>query len=287
MSESTADLRLLTVHAHPDDEASKGAALVARYVDEGVGATLVCCTGGERGEVINPAMKRPEIIDNLIEVRRLELEESARVIGFDRVELLGYHDSGMPDDPAGADPLNFCNVDLDESTGVLVRLIRRDRPQVVLTYSDDQGGYPHPDHIRTHDISIVAFDRAGDPNWYPEAGDPWQPSKLYYSIWSKKRVTATHAKMLEMGIESPYDESWLDRFNQDHRITTRVDIGDFWSARDAALLAHATQIDPESPFWFGLPAEVAVEVYPFDDLILARSLVDSDIPEDDIFAGLR
>lgn len=282
-----ADLRLLTVHAHPDDEASKGAALVARYVAEGVEATLVCCTGGERGEIINPAMKKPDVEANLVAVRKAELETSAQVIGFDHVEMLGYHDSGMAEDEANADPLNFCNVDIDESTEALVRLIRRDRPQVLLTYSDDQGGYPHPDHLRTHDISVLAFDRAGDPKWYPDAGEPWQPVKMYYSIWSKERVLATHHKMVELGVESPYSEDWLSRFNQDHRITTRVNIASHWGVRDAALLAHATQIDPSSPFWFGLPPDVASEVYPFDDLILARSLVDTEIPEDDIFAGLR
>lgn len=282
-----APLRLLSVHAHPDDEASKGAALVARYVSEGIGATLVCCTGGELGEILNPAMDRPEIVDNLAAVRMAELETSAAAIGYDRIDLLGYRDSGMPDMEENADPRNFANAPLDEAVGRLVEILRRDRPQVIITYSDDQGGYPHPDHLRTHEISIVAFERSGDPAWYPDAGEPWRPSKLYYVVWSKARVLATHHKMLEVGVESPFSDEWLDRFDQDHRITTRVDIAQWWEARDRALLAHATQIDPASPFWFGLPSDVAATVYPWDEYILAASHVPTDLPEHDLFAGLR
>src|SRR5579863_3715859 len=97
-------LCLLTVHAHPDDEASKGAGTVARYHAAGVRTTLVTCTGGEEGEILNPAMDRPEIRDNLVEVRRAELDRAAAIIGYDEVILLGYRDSGMPDSEANADP---------------------------------------------------------------------------------------------------------------------------------------------------------------------------------------
>jgi mycothiol S-conjugate amidase len=280
-------LRLLSVHAHPDDEASKGAALVNRYVSEGAIATLVCCTGGELGEILNPAMNRPEVIENLAAVRRDELMASAHAIGYQQVELLGYRDSGMPDMEENADPTNFANAPIDEAVARLVALVRRDRPHVILTYSDDQGGYPHPDHIRTHDISVLAFDCAGDPEWHPELGEPWTPSKLYYFVWSGNRVRATHDKMLELGVESPFTEEWFERFNQDDRITTRIDVGAWFGARDKALLAHATQIDPTSPFWFGLPTEVSAEVWPWDEYILAASRVPTELPEDDLFAGLR
>lgn len=280
-------LRLLSVHAHPDDEASKGAALVARYVSEGIGATLVCCTGGELGEILNPALDHDHVRERLAEVRAAELDRSASIIGYDRVERLGYLDSGMPDMVENADPANFWNAPIDEATERLVRIVRRDRPQVLLTYSDDQGGYPHPDHLRTHDISVLAFERAADPGWYPDAGDPHAVAKLYYVVWSKARVLATHDKMLELGLESPYDEEWLARFTQDHRITSRVFIGDWWHVRDDALLAHATQVDPASAFWFGLPPEVAARVYPWDEYILAASRVPVSLPEDDLFAGLR
>lgn len=280
------DLRLLSVHAHPDDEASKGSSLVARYVEQGVGATLVCCTGGELGEVLNPAMDRPEVHADLAGVRLAELEKSAAIIGYDRVDLLGYRDSGMPDMEGNADPTNFANAPFDEAVGKLVGIIRRDRPQVIITYSDDQGGYPHPDHLKVHDITVPAFERAGDPAWYPEVGEPYTPLKLYYTVWSHARVLALHEAFLRLGLKSPYDQKWLDRFGQDERITTRVFVRDHYGVRKASLLAHATQVDPTSPFWFGLPDDVAADAWPYDDYILAASRVATTLPEADLFAGV-
>jgi mycothiol S-conjugate amidase len=280
-------LCLLSVHAHPDDEASKGSCTVARYKAEGVRTVLVTCTGGEEGDILNPAMDTPEVRARLAEVRRDELALATSIIGYDEVVLLGYRDSGMPDTEANRRPEAFANVPLDESTGRLVEVIRRERPQVVLTYGDEQAFYPHPDHLRVHDVSVAAFARAGDPAWYPELGRPWQPAKLYYMVWSRQRVLATHTKMLELGLESPYDETWLEAPSDDERITTRVPIGEWFDVRLEALLAHATQVDPTSSFWFGLPREVARTVHPFDEYILAESLVSAGLPEDDLFAGLR
>jgi mycothiol S-conjugate amidase len=281
-----ADRCLLTVHAHPDDEASKGAPTVARYHAEGVRTVLVCCTGGEAGDILNPALDTDEVRARLAEIREEELAAAAAVIGYDEVVMLGYHDSGMPDSPDNARPDCFANADLDEATGRLVEVIRRERPQVIVTYGDDQQGYPHPDHIRVHDISVPAFDRAGDPAWYPELGEPWQPLKLYYVVWSRDRVVATHSKFEELGLESPFDERWFKRPSQDGRITTRVPIGEWYDVRLDALLAHATQVDPESPFWFGLPREEARTVHPWDDYVRARSRVQVPVPEDDLFAGI-
>jgi mycothiol S-conjugate amidase len=156
-----------------------------------------------------------------------------------------------------------------------------------MTYADDQEGYPHPDHLRVHEISVIAFDKAGDPDAYPELGEPWQPLKLYYMLWSRARVVAQHERFLALGLESPFDAKWFERPSHDHKVTTMVDIAEFMDVRPAALKAHATQIDPESPFWFGLPPEEARTVHPYDEYELARSLVDSPTPEDDVFAGVR
>jgi mycothiol S-conjugate amidase len=284
-------MRLLTVHAHPDDESSKGAGTIARYHDEGVRCVLVCCTGGEAGDIINKAMDRPEVRERLADVRREELARAAGILGYDEVVMLGYRDSGMPDTPENADPSCFARADLDEAVGRLVAIVRRERPQVIVTYGDRQEGYPHPDHLRVHDISIAAFDAAGDPDRYPDAGEPWQPLKLYYSMWSMARIRAIHEKIVELGMESPFDKAWFERPDQDDRITTRVEISAHYGRRKAALLAHATQIDPESPFWFALPDDVAATIHPYDDYHLARSLVDGpagrDETEDDLFAGIR
>jgi mycothiol S-conjugate amidase len=279
------------VHAHPDDEASKGAPTLAKYAAEGVRTVLVCCTGGEEGDIQNPAMERPEVREHLTQIRHDELERSAEIIGFSEVVRIGYRDSGMPDTEANRNPAAFANADLDEAVGRLVAVIRRVRPQVLITYNDDQTGYPHPDHLRVHEISVLAFDRAGDPAWYPDLDEPWQPLKLYYSVWSRDRLVAVHQALLRLRGSSPYKDEWFDeRPSHDHRITTRVDVRDYLWARTQALLAHATQIDPNEAFWFGLTDEELADVYPYEDWVLARSEVGYPAEgeyEDDLFAGVR
>lgn len=276
----------MSVHAHPDDEASKGAPTVARYVEQGVGASLVCCTGGEEGDIQNPAMESDEVRNNLQAVRADELARSVKAIGFHELVMLGYRDSGMEDTEPNNNPDCFWQADLDEATGRLVKEIRRFKPEVILTYSDDQQGYRHPDHLRVHDISVLAFDRAGDAAWYPELGDPFEPLKLYYSTWSRARLSAWHAKYAELGLKSPYDEKWFTRPDADHRITTKIDITGYWRARQEALLAHATQIDPNEKFWFGLPDDDAVAAYPYEDFILGHSRVGIEMDETDLFARI-
>jgi mycothiol S-conjugate amidase len=277
---------LLAVHAHPDDEASKGAGTVARYAADGVHCVLVCCTGGEEGSILNPAMERPEVTERLHQGRLDELAEAARIIGYHEVIMLGYRDSGMPDTEANARPENFANAPLDEAVGRLVEILRRTQPQVVLTYGDNQKSYPHPDHLRVYDVTMEAIDAAAEPTRYPEAGRPWQVSKVYWSVWSRARILGMHEKFLELGLESPYPPEWIERPSQDENITTAVPIHGFEDVRRDALLAHATQVDPTSPFWFGLPWDVARSVHPYDDWVLARSTVRTELPESDLFAGL-
>jgi mycothiol S-conjugate amidase len=280
-------LCLLSVHAHPDDESSKGAGTVARYHAEGVRTVLVTCTGGEAGDILNPAMDRPEIRADLPAVRLRELDRAAEIIGYDEVVLLGYRDSGMPETPPNSHPDAFANADLDEAIGRLVAVIRRERPHVVVTYADDQSGYPHPDHLRVHDITVPAFERAGDPGAHPDAGEPWQPLKLYYTVWSRRRMELMHERFGQLGLESPFGPEWFERPSNDHRITTAIDITGHSHVRMDALLAHETQVDPTSPFWFGLPREEQLTIHPYDEYILARSLVGtSDAPEVDLFAGI-
>jgi mycothiol S-conjugate amidase len=284
---------MMAVHAHPDDESSKGAATMARYVDEGVDVLVVTCTGGERGSILNPALQhRKDIEENISEIRRMEMDRARAILGV-RQHWLGFVDSGLPEgDPLPPLPEGcFALVPLDDAVGRLVREIREFRPHVVTTY-DEYGGYPHPDHIRCHEISVAAFDAAADPDRFPDAGDPWQPLKLYYDVgFSMDRTTALHAAMLERGLESPFTE-WFERreewFSKRRRskLTTRVNVADWFERRDAALLAHATQVDPEGWF-FSVPLDLQRDVWPTEDFELARSLVDSTIPEDDLFAGVR
>lgn len=278
-------LRIVSVHAHPDDEASKGPATIAKLTDGGAFAVLVTCTGGEEGDILNPAMDRPEVREHLPEVRRDELAAAAGLIGYAQVVLLGYRDSGMPDSEANADPRAFANAPFDEPVARLARVLRTVRPHVVLTYGDDQQGYPHPDHLRVHDITGPAIDLAADPG-ADLGGEPWMVSKVYWSSWSRTRILAFHEKFGELGLESPYNDRWFKRPSQDDRITTRVDVTGYYQRRKGALVAHATQIDPTSKFWFGLPDDVAEATYPWEDWILASTTVDTELPEADLAAGL-
>ncbi len=282
-------LRLMAVHAHPDDESSKGAATMARYVDEGIDVLVATCTGGERGSILNPRLEHdPNVRANLTRIRRREMDAAREILGVKQA-WLGFVDSGLPEGnplpplPEGC----FALQPVEHAAEPLVRLVRQFRPHVMTTY-DENGGYPHPDHIMCHKVSVAAFEAAGDPDRYPDSGDPWQPLKLYYNqTFTRARTVALHEAMLRAGLESPYGE-WLVRWEdrEERSITTHVPCADYFSVRDRALLAHATQVDPDGA-WFACPLEIQREVWPTEDFELARSLVEVSVPEDDLFAGIR
>jgi mycothiol S-conjugate amidase len=284
----------MAVHAHPDDESSKGAATMARYVNAGVSVLVVTCTGGERGSVLNPKLDRPDIWENISEIRRSEMEQARAILGVEQ-DWLGFVDSGLPEgDPLPPLPEGcFGLMDPAVAAEPLVRLMRTFRPHVVLTY-DENGGYPHPDHIMCHKVSVEAFDAAGDAKRYPNTGEPWQPLKLYYHMgFTKERVLALHDAMIAAGHESPYAQ-WLQRWEEEGpdaaaarvpQITSRVRCDEYFHVRDDALRAHATQVDPDG-FWFGVPMEIQRAAWPTEDYELARSLVSTRLPEDDLFAGI-
>ena len=288
-------LRLMAVHAHPDDESSKGAATMARYVKEGVEVLVCTLTGGERGDILNPAMERPEVRADLPAIRRAEMEAAREILGVQQ-QFLGFVDSGLPEgDPLPPLPVGcFALEPLESATRPLVQAVREFRPHVMVTY-DENGGYPHPDHIKCHQVSVEAFEAAADPDRYPDCGEPWQPLKLYYHLtFHRARIMALHQAMLDLGLESPYADriaEWMtddsdDKGRPAHEITTRVQCGDYFEIRNRALIAHATQVDPEGG-WFAVPAEAQRAAWPTEDYHLARSLVDAGLPEDDLFAGIR
>jgi mycothiol S-conjugate amidase len=283
-------LRLMNVHAHPDDESSKGAATTAKYVAEGVDVHVVTCTGGERGSILNPAMDRPEVLENIATIRRQEMDAAREILGVTQ-DWLGFVDSGWPEgDPPPPLPEGcFALVPVEEAAERLVRLVRSFRPHVMTTY-DENGGYPHPDHVHCHLVSMAAFEAAGDPERYPDAGEPWQPLKLYYHhSFHRARTQALSDAMEARGLESPYAErlaEWKPDPQHDERITTRVPCAEYFPVRDRALLAHATQIDPEGA-WFACPLEVHQEVWPTEDYELVRTFVETRTPEDDLFLGVR
>ena len=291
-------LRLMAVHAHPDDESSKGAATMAKYVREGVEVLVCTMTGGERGDILNKAMDRPEVRADLARIRRAEMAMARDILGV-RQQFLGFIDSGLPEgDPLPPLPDGcFALQPLEVAARPLVQAVREFRPHVMLTY-DENGGYPHPDHIMTHRVSVEAFEAAADPDRYPDCGEPWQPLKLYYFVtFHRAKFTALHDKLIERGMESPYAErlrEWIDDDDEDgrrHEITTRVQCAGYFELRDQALIAHATQVDPNGG-WFACPVEIQREAWPTEDYHLARSLVDTSVvntenPERDLFAGIR
>ncbi|WP_022886694.1 mycothiol conjugate amidase Mca [Glaciibacter superstes] len=282
-------LRLLAVHAHPDDESSKGASTYASYRAKGAEVLVVSCTGGERGSILNASMADHAMAGrDMTGLRRLEMAEAQRHMNVDHL-WLGYEDSGMNDD--GSVPANsFADIPVEISAEPLVRIIRRFRPNVLITY-DENGGYPHPDHIRTHVVSIAAFRDAADPAKYPDAGAPWQVDKLYYDrIFNLERIDAMYLALAAKEPDSPLLEplgearDWMKDYPK--LATTHVPVGDFLEARDAALRAHASQVSPDSSFFFW-PNELIREAWPYEDFQLVESKVNSEMPESDLFAGVE
>lgn len=284
-------MRLLAVHAHPDDESSKGAATMARYSAEGHRVKVVTCTDGQRGSILNPAMDRPGIQENMTRVRKEEMANAAAALGVEH-EWMGYVDSGLPEgDPLPPLPEGcFALVDTEEAAASLVRVVREFRPHVIITY-DEIGGYPHPDHIKVHEISMVAWEKSGDPDFAPEAGEPWTPLKLYYSHgFILQRMELLDSRLREQGKPSPYGPM-IKRWSENQadvmsRVTTRIECGDYFDKRADALTAHATQIDPAGAF-LASPVEDQREVWPTEEFELARTRVSTHLPEDDLFAGLN
>jgi mycothiol S-conjugate amidase len=281
------NLRLLHVHAHPDDESSKGAATTAYYVAQGVQVLVATCTGGERGSILNPKLETPENEANLPALRRAEMTRAAEILGIQQV-WLGYVDSGLPEGDEELPPEAFARLDPEVAAGPLVKVIREFRPQVLTTY-DENGGYPHPDHIMCHKISMAAVAAAADPDAWPEHGEPWQVGKVYYDrSLHRARFAALDALMHESGLGTPYSE-WLKERPEEElesRLTTFVPCSEFFAVRNAALLAHATQIDPDG-WWFAVPLEIQQAGWPTEDFELVRSMVPVSFPESDLFAGLR
>ena len=281
-------LRLMAVHAHPDDESSKGAATSAKYVTEGAEVLVVSCTGGERGDILNPNLAGdPQVLRDMAEVRRREMAAAAAALGVQH-RWLGFVDSGLPEgDPLPPLPEGcFALEEVETAAAALVQVVRDFRPHVMTTY-DENGGYPHPDHVMCHKVSAAAFEGAADLARFP-GGEPWQPLKLYYNGgFSRDRIEVFHQAILEAGGESPFAE-WLERRSDrpERRVDARVRCEEHFEARDRALLAHATQIDPGG-FFFRVPRQQQAELWPTEEFELARSAVETAVPETDLFAGVR
>ena len=281
----------MAVHAHPDDESSKGAATLARYASEGHRVLVVTLTGGERGEILNPAMDLPEVHGRIADVRRDEMAKAAEILGVEHT-WLGFVDSGLPkgDPPPPLPEDSFALAPLELSTEALVRVVREFRPHVMTTY-DENGGYPHPDHIRCHQVSVAAYEAAGDYRRFPDAGPVWAVLKLYYNHgFLRQRMQMLQDEFARLGQQGPF-EKWLKHWDPAHdvfagRVTTKIECSAYFSQRDDALRAHATQIDPNGDF-FAAPIGWQQRLWPTEEFELARSRVPVRLPESDLFAGIE
>jgi mycothiol conjugate amidase Mca len=287
----TEPLTIMIVHAHPDDEAIGTGGTLARYSAEGVRTVLVTATLGEEGEIVVPELNTPEVKARLAEVRREELNQAVAILGIGNLEILGYRDSGMAGAESNRHPECFNMADPDEAAGRLVRLVRAYRPQVLVSYNEF-GGYGHPDHIACHKATVAAFDAAGDPERYPEAGAPWTPLKLYYTNSPRRLFQRAWEQMRERGLPTPLEDPNFDitRFTvPDGQITTAIEIGDYMRRKFEALLVHRTQIAPEGRF-MGIPEDIRRDIFGKEYFTRAAARVavmQNGEYEDDLFGGLR
>jgi len=283
-------LSLMAVFAHPDDESFGIGGTLARYSsDPEVRVVLVCATRGEAGDISDPRLSTP---DRLGEVREGELRCACQTLGIDALYLLDYRDSGMAGSPENQHPRALVMADFDQVVGEIVAHLRREQPDVVVTF-DETGGYGHPDHIAIHHYTKAAFAAAADPARYPEQRQaglrPHQAKKLYYSAIPQRFFRAVAAKMRELGIEIP--QRLIDRAEQriglpDELCTTDINVQGFWDLKRAAIGCHATQLKPDS-FFAMLPPELMRDLQAWECFQLAESFVDGDETAHDLFAGLR
>jgi N-acetyl-1-D-myo-inositol-2-amino-2-deoxy-alpha-D-glucopyranoside deacetylase len=310
-------LRLLAVHAHPDDEAVSTGGALALYAARGARTILVTCTRGEEGEIVDDALKA-EIADSapspdvaqarLAAVRDRELAAAVQALHISQFYQLGYRDSGMAGTGANQNPLAFTNANLAEATTRLVEIVRRERPHVIISYNE-VGGYGHPDHIMAHRIAMLAYDGAAAVDVYPQQSaetPPWQPLKFYYTANSRDRMARMAERAAELGVELNWGSAVakqrpallrgepVDPENParppwgapEDAITTFIDIRAALDAKRASLAAHRTQAVSTNRFFANMPDDFATEAYGTEYFILVRSRVSTVRPEDDLFTGI-
>ncbi len=279
----TDPLTLMAVHAHPDDESSSTGGVLALYAQGGARTVVVTCTNGELGD--GPGHVKPDEDGHdeldVANVRLAELKVACELLSVSALELLGYHDSGMPEWRHRHRDDVFCNVPVDQAAARLTSLFEQYRPDVVVTYYDN-GGYNHPDHLQAHRITVAAVERTGIP------------SKLYFIARRRRDFQRLRETMRAHGFEPPErpapDQARMAQLERqmelaERRITTSVDIRAVIEAKRAALRAHASQLDES--WWSRIPADLFADIFGEETFIRARDASGAPVPEDDLFAGLR
>jgi LmbE family N-acetylglucosaminyl deacetylase len=271
-------LTLMAVHAHPDDEASSTGGVLASYSAQGIRTVVVTCTNGEFGDAPGQVKPGQEGHDEqaVAQLRLAELRQSCKILGVTNLELLGYHDSGMPEWEYRNRPDAFCNIPQELVAGRLTALMERYRPQVVVSY-DPMGAYPHPDNVHAARSAAAAADASQIPAKFYQIA-------MRRSGWRKVREALIAAgEPVDEWEETPEDREKMEL--EEQRITTTVDISDVLALKREALMSHASQI---ADSWFSkIPPAIAADVFGQESFVRVIDRTGAEIPETDLFAGLR
>jgi LmbE family N-acetylglucosaminyl deacetylase len=280
-------VRLLVIRPHPDDESSATGGLLAYYHARGVRTGVVICTGGEEGEIHDPTLDQVADRQRLRAIRERELRDACALLGVAELRLLGYRDSGMPGTSANQHRDAFIQADPGEAAGRLVRLIRELRPLVIVT-EPPGGGYAHPDHIKCHQVSLAAFQAAGEARAYPEAGPTWSAAKLY----AIAQIDDGQWETLRPAFQAAgFDVGGRQRSRQRARgagpetATVALDVRPYSEIQRQALLAHRTQI-PTDSLWRRLPAELYRRAFATAYCLRLHPPTAPGESEQDLFEGL-
>ena len=282
------ELRLLAVHAHPDDGTITMGGLLAQCSDRGIATCLICCTDGKVATIFDPeyAANEAEIRPRLKQIREGELRQACAILGISELHFLEYGDSGMAGTESNDAPGAFWRVDMDEAVRRVVAHIRRFRPHVVVTY-DGNGGYGHPDHIQAHRVTLLAMEAAYHA-LYPELGPSWRVSKLYYTAFPRSEAKRVAAMATAAGMKPPFgdaDPDSLEFITPDDWVTTAVECRDQLSRKRDALRAHRSQLTEDFAL-LSVPEELLREHFSKEYFQLVLSRVSTTTPETDVFAGL-
>ncbi len=277
------ELTLLAVHAHPDDESISTGGILAKYSAKGFRTVLAYGTRGEAGDILNPEFVAPKPGLNIKEIRAIELEAAVKVLAVGSVYFLGYRDSGMAGSPENHHPQAFARADIQEATARLVEIIRRVRPQVIVTYNE-KGTYLHPDHIMANRVTLRAFQASGDARFeIGEALEPWQPTKLYYTAIPLERIRRMYRIVKERGEEPGFDPEVMG--TPEEKISAVVDVRKYLSRKLEALNCHQSQMNPNSVIR-RMSEELREEAMGYEHFECVHGCTAADTKETDLFEGL-
>jgi LmbE family N-acetylglucosaminyl deacetylase len=265
---------LFLVHAHPDDEAIMTGGVMLKAHDDGHRVVLVTATRGEVGEISN--MNEEEIRPRLAEVRTEEMRRAGEILGVDRQEFLGFRDSGMAGTGDNQDPASFHKASLEEAAERIARLLREERPEVVVTY-DPTGTYFHPDHIKSHLATTAALDLL--------KAEGWEPRKFYWHAFPRSGIEEGGKRMAAAGRPNPFADLPPNMGVPDEQVTTAVDVRQYIDRKRAAFGAHLSQNSPES-FFLNTPEEFYEMAFGRESFVLVRGELGAPRPEPDLFSGV-